>query len=70
MAEIYPEDTFSHCAAHMQTDLQIRLCEYIFKKILTILLFKTMNLITNLMSALLFPQIVSVLSSESVFFES
>ena len=86
----------------MPTDLQIRVCEYIFylfliqniccgyskepsqcsfehpkrllklmgKKILTILLFKTMNLITNLMSTLLFPQIVSVLSSESVFFES
>ena len=40
------------------------------KKILTILLFKTMNLITNLVSALLFPQIFSVLSSESIFFES
>ena len=40
------------------------------KKILTILLFKTINLITNPMSALLFPQIVSELCSESVFFES
>ena len=40
------------------------------KKILTILLFKTMNLITNLVSALLFPQIFSVLSFESIFFES
>ena len=40
------------------------------KKILTILLFKTMNLITNLVSGLLFPQIFSVLSSESIFFES
>ena len=47
-----------------------RLFKLMGKKILTFLLFKTMNLITNLMSALLFPQIVSVLSSESVFFES
>ena len=40
------------------------------KNILKILLFKAMNLVTNLMSALLFPQFVSVLSFESVFFES
>ena len=47
-----------------------RLLKLMGEKILTSLLFKTMNLITNLMSTLLFPQIVSVLSFESVFFES
>ena len=47
-----------------------RLLKLMGKKILTVLLFKTLNLITNLVSALLFPQSFSVLSSESVFFES
>ena len=41
------------------------------KKILTIFYLKSIaNLITKLVSALLLPQILSALSSESVFFES